>query len=672
MGKEWRVSTTLVVVVGVLVLSIILVAHPGTAAEATTKTVPFFTPPPNVFPPPYLGAILYAGVGPVLYAVEPQAAKPITTPLPLSPSSGAVIEALTVDPIGRTVYALVSDVAAAATPVLIEVAFNGYKMSVTGQAALPDVPVNVTKGAITYSAKYQGVIVRTQFDNTAYIVSVPSFTVSKFTALSISGHASGDIFAYDDQGRNQSWAGPASIYTEVDTQTGDILYFDLMSGTSYTTGKFQSPPTLTYYDSSSKFFYALGLGYIYYGPNLPTSTVDLVSIPFGPSAGVIPLRFIAYSSYIAPGVSFVWASYSDGTLRKYLIANGSIKPLATANMSSKAIAFLPSDRNIQPFSYPGLPTAIVDFADTPELVTNLYSAKGVLEKLYPKFGNFYFPGGGFPSPTIWDKQTDQFLGGSGLTSNLIQVTNTGDIPMYTYFNAWNAPLAPNVSFSLSTIYNPVSSLHVASRGLEYDYNVGAVKFTASIQGDLAGVIFNHNKSHILNWGFCLYDDQKLGKIDPNSYEKNVTEIDTIYTFVRPGTFSISLKIPSLFVSDGVPESCPHTFKVDIDESGNLRMCIEWNFPYSDNYIFYDPDIALILTPDGKGDGGGDGGANSKALQIAIPVAVGGMLALCCLVIVVAIIALAITKRHEAALITRRLSESVTFTNDDKEPQIKDV
>eukprot|EP01087_Luapelamoeba_hula_P024274 TRINITY_DN917_c1_g1_i4.p1 TRINITY_DN917_c1_g1~~TRINITY_DN917_c1_g1_i4.p1 ORF type:complete len:656 (-),score=105.20 TRINITY_DN917_c1_g1_i4:50-2017(-) len=602
---------------------------------------------PPITPPPYLGAILYVGVGPFLFATEPQAAYPLASPVPLAATFTALVEAVTVDPFERTAYALVSDVAASATPVLYQVTFNGYNMSVTGQAALPDVPVNMTKGAISYSAKYQGVIVRTQFDNTAYIVSVPGFAVSEFTSLSISGHSSSDIFAYDDHGHNQSWIGPASVYTEVDAETGDVLYFDLTSGTSPTTGQFQAPPTLTYYDAFTKSYYALGPGYIYYGPDLPTSAAPLTPTPLGPTAseGVIPLRFIAYGSYIAPQVSSVWVSYSDGTLRKFLITYGMIQPIATVNMTSKAIAFQPSSRNIQPFSFPGLPTATVEFADTPGLLTNLYSAEGVVEKLYPVFGNFEFFGGELVTPSIWDKETDQFLGGSGLTSNLIRVFNTGSIPMYTYFNAWSAPMSPTVSTSISTIYNPVSTLNVSSLGLQYDVDTAALKFTASIQGDLANDVFQNNKSHIMTYGFCLKDDQALGKFDTKNYETKVTGTYTTYSFIRPGTFSLSLKVPSQFLSDNVPKFCPHTVKVGEDESGNFQLCIKWSFPFSTSSIFYDPDIGIILSPSDGGSNGGDGGTDSKALQIAIPVSIGGALLLCCVIIVVGVVILFFAQRH---------------------------
>eukprot|EP01087_Luapelamoeba_hula_P012778 TRINITY_DN3600_c0_g2_i1.p1 TRINITY_DN3600_c0_g2~~TRINITY_DN3600_c0_g2_i1.p1 ORF type:complete len:692 (-),score=86.33 TRINITY_DN3600_c0_g2_i1:63-2138(-) len=655
MGKEWRVSTTLVVVVGVLVLSIILVAHPGTAAEATTKTVPFFTPPPNVFPPPYLGAILYAGVGPVLYAVEPQAAKPITTPLPLSPSSGAVIEALTVDPIGRTVYALVSDVAAAATPVLIEVAFNGYKMSVTGQAALPDVPVNVTKGAITYSAKYQGVIVRTQFDNTAYIVSVPSLTVSEFTALSISGHASGDIFAFDDQGHNESWVAPASVYTEVDTQTGGILFFDLITGTSHTTGKFQSPPTLTYYDAFSRFFWALGQGYIYYGPNVSTSTVDLEQTPFGPD--VEPLRFVAYGSYISPGMSTVWVSYSDGTLRSFLIDNGNITEVVKEDISlCKALAFQTSTRDIQPYHLPGLPTAIVDFGDTPELLTEFYSPEGVVEKIWPVFNNFYYRGGTLFAPQIWNKETAQFLGGSGMTPNMITVNNTGGVPIYTYYNAWSAPITPTILGSLSTLYNPLSQLHVSSRErkLNYDLSPGSVKFSATLQGDLDESVFHHNTSEVLAWSFCIYDDQRLGAFDYVNYQTTKTPAVTTYTFFRPNGIALALNIPSQFLADGNVKFSPHTLSPPpgVDDQGNLRVCVQYHFPYFARTFYYDPDIAILVTPD---NGSGDGSVDQKALQIAIPVAIGGFFFLCCAFIVVVVVVMTIVRRRQASEVVRRLT-----------------
>eukprot|EP01087_Luapelamoeba_hula_P015208 TRINITY_DN4513_c0_g1_i3.p1 TRINITY_DN4513_c0_g1~~TRINITY_DN4513_c0_g1_i3.p1 ORF type:complete len:485 (-),score=71.57 TRINITY_DN4513_c0_g1_i3:41-1495(-) len=275
-----------------------------------------------------------------------------------------------------------------------------------------------------------------------------------------------------------------------------------------------------------------------------------------------------------------------------------------------------------------------------------------------------------PFPSAWTLTRESFTGGSGVTAGNLSFTrlssdSSGASPTYVYTYTSDQYKALGISIVTTTLFNPAADVKVrgpTQAGPDHTTPKKTVKFGIKISGAGSASLFGNDTQSVLRWSVCYDNDQALGHFDLDHPAKTTTGGVAVYTFNRLqqassiATSSLQLAIPTQGVTDGELVIIAHDLSVKTTGSGNtVSFCVEWQFPYFESSLHYDPDLSVLAQPSSDNDSG-DGDDNSMAIKIAVPVAVGGaFLIVCCVVIIAAIVAAIITRRRHN-FVSRKLTD----------------
>eukprot|EP01087_Luapelamoeba_hula_P021890 TRINITY_DN7730_c0_g1_i2.p1 TRINITY_DN7730_c0_g1~~TRINITY_DN7730_c0_g1_i2.p1 ORF type:complete len:687 (-),score=88.43 TRINITY_DN7730_c0_g1_i2:36-2096(-) len=272
-----------------------------------------------------------------------------------------------------------------------------------------------------------------------------------------------------------------------------------------------------------------------------------------------------------------------------------------------------------------------------------------------------------PFPSDWTFIRESFTNDKGVTvGNLSFSRINSEGATYAYTHASDQYKALGISIVMTTLFNPTADVKVGgttSVSPEYPTPKETAKFGIQISGAGSARLFGNNTQSVLRWSVCYENNQALGVFDLDNPSTTTADGVAAYEFRRLqqntpaiGT-SLRLVVPTQCVADGKLVSVvSQNLTVDTTGSGStVSFCVEWQFPYFESSLHYDPDLSVLAQPE-SGNDSGDGDDSSLAIEIAVPVAVGGALLIVCCVVIVGSIILAIIALRRRKYVSRKVSD----------------